>query len=140
MKKNLLSVLALSMCIMAAAQKKEAPKPPPPPLAPIAAEIDPPPPPPPPPPPAIEVSYTGKLNDDYKAFLKRNPAVKNLAWTHGNKVIVYLKAGNKETYDLDNDDEVATAEKKYGELPAAPPPPPPLPAKPAKPAKPKKNL
>jgi hypothetical protein len=83
-----------------------------------------------------------RLLADFEAFLKRNPQVKDVSWRkdkpgpeNADKIIINLKSGKTETYDLTNKQSLATAEKKYGRLPVAlpPPPPPPAPAAPATP-------
>ena len=61
-------------------------------------------------------------------FMRRNPQVKSIAWEKA-KLIIDLKSGNTETYDLENTQSLSLAEKKYGFLPS-PPPPPPAPAAP----------
>lgn len=70
---------------------------------------------------------------DFKAFLKRNPDVKQIGWTlrdeSENKmrfIHIYLESGAVEVYNLYDRNNVATAENKYGKLPALPPPPPPV--------------
>ncbi|NEU10396.1 TonB family protein [Flavihumibacter sp. R14] len=63
----------------------------------------------------------------YEEFLKRNSGVQSLEWKSESKVVVVLKNGNKESYDLDNDAELKTAENLYGRFPMSPPPPPPVP-------------
>ena len=55
---------------------------------------------------------------DKDQFLKRNPAVKGVAWTTTNsKIYIYLKNGTHQSYSLKNKDEINAAEKKYGKLP-----------------------
>ncbi|WP_162051680.1 M56 family metallopeptidase [Pontibacter pamirensis] len=67
------------------------------------------------------------LPEDQKTFLKRNPTVKSVSWMpHDiNKMVISLKSGSAEVYDLNDSRSVAAAKGKYGELPALPPPPPP---------------
>ncbi len=65
------------------------------------------------------------LPGDYKEFLKRNPQVKGTNWNRDPfRIMIELKNGSKETYNLENKKEIARIEKKYGKLPAAPPLPP----------------
>lgn len=64
------------------------------------------------------------LPKDYTAFLKRNPDVKGIEWSNGNKVHIRFKSGKEEAYDLNNEEDVKKLKNKYGELPAPPPPPP----------------
>jgi hypothetical protein len=91
---------------------------------------------PPPPIPNNLTEYIPEENNrhaDHKAFLKRNPDVKEIGWQIGEMkdrtvrlLVIYLKSGEKEVYDLDHSYLVARAENKYGELPNLPPPPPPV--------------
>lgn len=60
--------------------------------------------------------------EDYKEFLKRNPTVNNLHWNL-NEIIIELKSGKIETYNLQDEKNIIGVEKKYGKLPIAPPPP-----------------
>ena|SRR5690242_1354714 len=84
-------------------------------------------PPPPPPVPAVE-------NNDPHAkveeFLKNNPAVKDIYREEKNLLVVQLKNGKTEKYNMANSDEKKNFINKYGEdvsifLPSPPPPPPP---------------
>ncbi|GAB3198736.1 hypothetical protein ABID22_001939 [Pontibacter aydingkolensis] len=91
---------------------------------------------PPPPVPNNLTEYIpeeSNRHDDHKAFLKRNPDVKEIGWRMGEMkdrkirlLVIYLKSGDTEVYDLDHSYLVARAENKYGELPNLPPPPPPV--------------
>ncbi len=69
---------------------------------------------------------------EYNDFLKRNPSVKGLSWNN-SEVIIRLKSGKEERYNLDNTQETDAIGRKYGKLPIAPPPPPPPPAAPLPP-------
>jgi hypothetical protein len=153
MKKNVLFAgLAFVLFLAASAQisqKKEPPKPPLAPKPPIENTNDlkepppPPPAPPPPPPPSAPPMPPAEglqLPDDYEAFLKRNPSVQSLVWKENDELIIRLKSGKEERYQLDNEKNRNEAAAKYGELPSAPPPPPPPPASPAPPKPPKKKL
>lgn len=102
----------------------------------------------PPPPPASqqqseafifipnEVDYykdETKLPEDYKAFLKRNPAVKQVGWKFSDRkdynlesIVIYLKSGASEVYDFNGNKRIPAAESKYGLLPDLLPPPPPV--------------
>lgn len=63
--------------------------------------------------------------DQYKSFLKRNPSVKELAWKiKPYRVTVYLKNGDWESYNMENQKAKSEAKAKYGEFPYPPPPPP----------------
>lgn len=67
---------------------------------------------------------------NYKAFLRRNPSVKSIAWAKQEKAptaIIRLKNGKLERYRLLDAMEMQAASAKYGRLPA---PPPPVPVKP----------
>ena len=112
-------------------QMKDVPPPPPaPPEPPAPCE---PPPPPAPPTPPDPPSEEQQLPDDYETFLKRNPLVESLGWTVENKVIVRLKSGKEERYDLKDEKSNKQVTEKYGELPVAPPPPPLAPPPPPRP-------
>ena len=81
----------------------------------------------------VYIPDASNIHEDHSAFLKRNPEVKQLGWMIGDSfdrkarlLVVYLKSGEKETYDLDHSSSVDRAKNKYGELPALPPPPPPV--------------
>lgn len=87
------------------------PPPPPPPPAPPAPAPPPPPPPPPPAPPALPEN------------------VKRIS-VDNNDATVWLKDGTKEKYNLSNESEKKTFEKKYGAFPPVPPVPPIAPAAP----------
>jgi hypothetical protein len=78
----------------------------------LYGEIPPPPPPPPPGPPAPPTAP--KLPDNVKSLTINN-----------DEVIVLLKDGSTEKYDLNNVEEKKTFYKKYGNSLAPPPPPPP---------------
>jgi len=66
-----------------------------------------------------------QLPADHKDFLARNPQVKTVGW-QGNKLLVlFLKSGQQEKYNLNKDESKSQAVKKYGKLPKAPFPPPP---------------
>lgn len=64
-----------------------------------------------------------------KNFQKRNPQIKQVYWKHSPlRMIVALKDGTEESYDLTSEASKNRAVKKYGKLPMPAPPPPPLPA------------
>ncbi len=64
-----------------------------------------------------------------KDFQKRNPQIKQVYWKHSPlRMIVALKDGTEESYDLTSEASKNRAVKKYGKLPMPAPPPPPLPA------------
>ena len=87
----------------------------------------------PPPPPRQPQTVIVNENKEYDEFLKRNPTVKSLFWKGtGHLMGVRLKSGKEEVYNLENENEVASAKAKYGNLPEPPPPPPPVPAKQSK--------
>jgi hypothetical protein len=128
MKKSMFLITGLLAASVAIAQAKDKRIPPPPPQAPPPPHVEAPkfiPPPPPPAPPAPEA----ELPEDYKAFLQRNPNVKNLGWYKNNTVRIELESGKSEMYDLNNKTEAQKLKDKYGDLPIAPPPPPKKPAK-----------
>ncbi len=65
----------------------------------------------------------------YKSFMRRNPAIEAMKWTHPKApiAIIQLKNGKTERYLLTDTAEMKKAKAKYGKLPAPPPPPPPMP-------------
>ncbi|KAA3439433.1 M56 family metallopeptidase [Rufibacter hautae] len=67
------------------------------------------------------------FQNQYDAFLERNPSVRRITWSN-QAIQVHLKSGTKEQY-ASTPEGIAQAEKKYGTLPV-PPPPPPVPAVP----------
>ena len=69
---------------------------------------------------------TSALDSKYQLFLEQNPSVASLEWKSGSQVVVILKSGQKETYDLSNSTELKKAEEVYGSFPFPPPPPPPM--------------
>lgn len=78
---------------------------------------------------AIEVIPTGDPAG-VKAFLKRNTQIKQVYWKHSPlRMIVALKDGTEESYDLTSEASKTRAVKKYGKLPVPAPPPPPIVAK-----------
>lgn len=80
----------------------------------------------PPPPPKIRKDAFRDVPFDYQAFFKRNPQVETLNW-EDNHVVLELKSGKVEKYNLKKKREVAQMEKRYGKLPLTSPPPPPPP-------------
>ncbi len=73
---------------------------------------------------------------DYTDFFRNNPEIKDVSWNRNPyRITIALDNGKKETYILNNKEEVARAEKKYGKLPVGPPPPP-LPPPPPPPKEP----
>ena len=79
-------------------------------------------------PPTSSPSALPTSTPSFDDFMKRNPQIKFIAWEKAN-LIIGLKSGKTETYDLENNQSLNLAEKKYGFLPS-PPPPPPAPAAP----------
>lgn len=84
---------------------------------------------PPPPPPKVNLTRfkppviiaKGEKADD---FYKRNPSVLEIS-RQGNIIILKMKDGTKEEYNVDRKDEMKSLTDKYGECPLPPPPPPP---------------
>ncbi len=77
----------------------------------------------------IEITTKPTLNTDnsgYQVFLERNKDVKSCSWKYNPRmtIIIELKNGTSETYDLSNESSEKRAIDKYGALPIAPPPPP----------------
>ena len=106
------------------AQNQKVPPPPPPvkPSQPV----------PPPPPPKVETvkfkpPVLSKSAKENNAFYKRNPSVANIRWKGNDRVIIKLKKGTIEEYDLNNEEEKKSFTDKYGIPPLPPPPPPPTP-------------
>jgi N-acetylmuramoyl-L-alanine amidase len=63
-----------------------------------------------------------------KDFQKRNSQIKQVYWKHSPlRMIVALKDGTEESYDLTSEASKNRAVKKYGKLPVPAPPPPPAP-------------
>ncbi len=90
-------------------------------------------PPPPPLPPDADVNIPAlapgdvliEMPDSVKNTYRQNEAVKIITPKSGGEVVVTLKNGKTEIYDLNDENNRKIFEKKYGKL--VPPPPPPLP-------------
>ena len=139
MKKSIFVAGFAVMAMAASAQdtKKAPPKSPPPPM--ISKAKDAPPPPPQEAPPAPpEAPQPPDLPEDYQAFLHQNPTVTSLHWKAKNELVVRLRSGKEERYNLNDEKSRKAAEAKYGQLPTAPPPPPMI-APPPPPKAPKKK-
>lgn len=137
-----------AMAASAQVTDKKEPPPPPSPPKPSTSKVKHVPPPPPPaeplapeePPPAPEPPMPPQERpEDYVAFLKKNPTVESLAWNADDEVIVRLKSGKEERYNLNDEKGRKAVETKYGKLPVAPPPPPPPPPPPDAPEPPAKK-
>ncbi|PVY43864.1 M56 family metallopeptidase [Pontibacter virosus] len=68
---------------------------------------------------------------EYTNFLKRNPTIDKVGWkVHPEKgpqaVVLFLKSGTTEMYNLNDQKSLAKAKSKYGEFPGLLPPPPPV--------------
>lgn len=78
---------------------------------------------------AVCLAYSAGAQDTSiteESFFKKNPSAKSIHWKDGgNKVVIRLKSGKTETYDLTNRSERAALTARYGSVPTAPPPPPP---------------
>lgn len=85
-------------------------------------------------------------------FYKQNSGVKEVAWSSGDEIVLYLKNGNREVYDSNKESDLKKLAAAYGGIPAvspiipsvidpadmpAPPPPPATPGLPTPPAAPK---
>ena len=89
------------------------------------------PPPPPPPKNIIDekvqvkeppvVTVKGKMADE---FYTRNPSVAGIS-RHGNIIMLKMKDGTNEKYDMNKKEEDKSFTEKYGASPIPPPPPPP---------------
>ena len=128
MKRKVFSTALALLAVSFAWSQDKSVKPPPPPPAPPAVEMKE----VPPAPPAPEVLPVDEADS---AFLKKNPSVKSLGWRGDKKVLVNLKAGGEEVYDLGKAAEREQFEARYGSLPLQPPPPPVPPAPPKAPKK-----
>jgi hypothetical protein len=53
-----------------------------------------------------------------KEFYKRNPSVKEVAWSDDDEIIIYLKNGQRETYSLDDKEAMRKFETAYGAMPS----------------------
>ncbi|MBC5992981.1 M56 family metallopeptidase [Pontibacter cellulosilyticus] len=80
-----------------------------------------------------EIEYYKDRNNlpvEYTNFLKRNPTVKKVGWTMNEQkdeqIVLFLKSGGTELYELNDAKSMAKAKSKYGELPGLLPPPPPV--------------
>jgi hypothetical protein len=130
MKKIVITSLSFGVVLAVSAQKELRPaNPPKPSIPPIERLVEIPPvpevPPPPPPPAFFEEN---NVPTDHKLFLKRNPSVRSVGWSK-ETIIIRLKSGEQERYNIADEKSLKVAEKKYGSLPVAPPPPPPTPAR-----------
>ena len=83
------------------------------------------PPPPPPKPNSQNINPHVKMDE----FLKNNPTVADIYWEKKNLVVVKLKNGKAEKYNVANGDEKKSFVDKYGDVPTFLPPPPPPPPK-----------
>jgi beta-lactamase regulating signal transducer with metallopeptidase domain len=62
---------------------------------------------------------------NFKSFLRQNPDIRDVEWkSQPLRILIHLKNGKYETYNLEKKEEVEIAERKYGMLPQAPAPPP----------------
>jgi hypothetical protein len=82
-------------------------------------------PPPPPPPPPIAANENIGVHTTMSEFLKNNPAVKDVYREEKDLMVVELKSGKIEKYDLEDSGEKKSFVDKYGDVPKLPPPPPP---------------
>jgi hypothetical protein len=87
------------------------------------------PPPPPSKPPKVKLTefkppILVESVEKFNAFLKRNPAIKDVYRPDSNIVILGLKSGKEEKYNFGNEVDRNLFFTKYGELPVKPPPPP----------------
>ena len=89
------------------------------------------PPPPPPPPPAQIIKYViVPPAAELDRFYAKNPSVSKVYYQKKGELIIDLKNGKQELYDLDSSDQYRAYSEKYeGDPPAFPPPPPPPPPK-----------
>jgi hypothetical protein len=69
-------------------------------------------------------------------FLQRNRSVKSVHVKDGNTMVIKLKTGSTEEYNLDDNDEFKAAVAKYGKLPVFAVPAPPAAPNPPNPSSP----
>jgi len=86
---------------------------------------------------------TRKWPEDFPDFLTRNPQVAKLKWRYdieqiraqikendlfypADRLYLTLKSGVEEVYTIENKEDLANMENKFGKLPMLPPPPPAL--------------
>jgi hypothetical protein len=84
-------------------------------------------PPPPPPPPKVIMKHPGAVT--VKEFYKLNPSVSKVYAIEDKEIMIVLKDGTKEKYDIKNETEKRDFLNKYRKMPLLPPPPPPPPSK-----------
>ena len=84
---------------------------------------------PPPPPPKVDIlkfqppASVGMASQ--KEFLKKNPDIADVNWQERKTIILKLKSGKEEKYNLETEDGKKSFTGKYGKPPIQPPPPPP---------------
>lgn len=83
-------------------------------------------PPPLPPPPPVTV-YKATNPPAKNAFLKNNPAATDIYWEKKDLLVVKLKDGKVEKYNIADSGSKQSFVDKFGDVPAFPPPPPPPP-------------
>ena len=84
--------------------------------------VPPPPPPPPKPPKAMTKEAHARLGVD--EFYKNNPSVSHIYAVDDGRIIIELRSGVKEKYNVDDETEKKNFVNKYGKVPLLPPPPP----------------
>lgn len=84
---------------------------------------------PPPPPPPVPAAATVDAPVKVDVFLKNNPTIKDVYQEKKDLLIVKLKNGTVEKYNMADINEKKKFADKYGDLPAVSPPPPPPPVK-----------
>jgi hypothetical protein len=87
---------------------------------------------PPPPPPPIELHEHQPVDKGFDAFLQRNPNIENVHWKKNNVIVIKLKNGNTQTFNLNKKESLQKFTNTYG-MPPLPPPPPPAPPLPPPP-------
>src|ERR1041385_7736610 len=112
MKKTLTGLLALLIIGIGVAnsQSDKKTKPPPPPPKVNITKFKPP----------IIIAKEDKADD----FYKRNPSVAEIS-RQGNIIILKMKEGGRQEYNVNKQDEMKSFTDQYGEPPLPPPPPPP---------------
>jgi len=97
----------------------------------VYSQEEPSPPPPPPRPPKVITKQAGP-GATVDEFYKNNPSVSHIYAADDKRIIVKLRSGTKEEYNVNDETEKKNFVNKYGKVPLLPPPPPPPPKPPKK--------
>lgn len=94
----------------------------------VYSQKEPPPPPPPPKPPKTIGKEAGPRATVDK-FYENNPSVSHIYAADDKRIIIELRSGAKEEYNIYDETEKKNFLNKYGKVPLLLPPPPPKPPK-----------